>query len=88
MKMANTCCECGGSGKVRPFWRGSVVYLCGPCKRKGRLSNYRLFVKDAKLSHLEAWKKTRSMMAPVVQQKALEDMTAEELRAEIERLSV
>jgi hypothetical protein len=71
---------------VKPVWRdGIVVKLCSSCVQKTKpLGKTRL----TKEGHLEAWLKTRSaVVVPVVKQKALEDMTKEELEAEIARLS-
>ena len=81
-----TCCKCQTLvTDTKPVWRdGRVVKLCSSCVQKTKsLGKTRL----TKEGHLEAWLKTRSVVTPVVKQKALEDMTVEELEAEIARLS-
>jgi len=79
-----TCCECNHLVKVtEPVWReGKVVKLCSSCIQKTKPSEK---IRLAKESHLEAWLKTQ---APVVKKKALEEMTLEEINAEIARLLV
>jgi len=78
-----TYCKCQTPvTETKPVWReGKVVKLCSSCVQRTKLGKTRL----AKESHLEAWLKTQP--APIVKQKALEDMSVEELEAEIARLS-
>ena len=81
-----TCYNCQTSViDVKPVWRGGkVVKLCSPCVRKTKSLGK---VQLAKESHLEAWKKLHPAVVSVAKQKALKDMTKEELEAEIVRLS-
>jgi hypothetical protein len=62
------------------------VKLCSACIQKTKPSAKARLAKE---SHLEAWKKTRIVTIPVapVIKKSLEDMSMEELNAEIAKLS-
>lgn len=80
----STCCKCQTPTDTKPVWRdGRVVKLCSLCVQKTKPSKNRL----GRESHLNAWLKTQLVPAPVIKQKALGDMTKEELEAEIARLS-